>query len=167
MFCSWDFIKWCNGVIMLFVSAVISMEINRRHYFCSDLRTCSSYNYACYSLADRIFNYLGLPKVRSSGLNPQRALRIQTKKSALHTCLGKLSQQLKHHTEQFNLPAPSWRCTQALRKEMGKVLHLCICRTCSKFLLDIRYLPFRVKSTAMNLGIQDGFRVSFEDKHAQ
>ena len=34
--CSWEF-ALSNGVIALFISVVVSMEINRRHYFWSDL----------------------------------------------------------------------------------------------------------------------------------
>ena len=44
VFCSWEFaLSIC--VIVLFVSVVVSMEINRRHYFQSNLRAlCWSYS---------------------------------------------------------------------------------------------------------------------------
>jgi len=37
-FCSWEF-SLSTSVIVLFVSVVVSMETNRKHYFWSDLRT--------------------------------------------------------------------------------------------------------------------------------
>ena len=37
VFCSWEFALW-NGVLVLLVSVVVSMEINRRHHFQSDPR---------------------------------------------------------------------------------------------------------------------------------
>ena len=38
VFCSWEF-PLSNSVTVLFVSVVVSMEINRRHYFWNDLCT--------------------------------------------------------------------------------------------------------------------------------
>jgi len=40
-FCSWEFTLWSN-VIILFVSVVVCMEINRKHYFWSNLHIRSS-----------------------------------------------------------------------------------------------------------------------------
>ena len=39
VFCSWEF-DLSNSVIVLFGSVIVSMEINRRHYFQSDLCVC-------------------------------------------------------------------------------------------------------------------------------
>ena len=39
LFCSWEFALW-NGVTVLFVLVVVSMEINRRHYFWCNLSVC-------------------------------------------------------------------------------------------------------------------------------
>ena len=39
VFCSWERALW-NSIIVLFV-VVVSMEINRRHYICSNIRVCS------------------------------------------------------------------------------------------------------------------------------
>jgi len=38
MFCSWEF-ALSNSIIVIFVSVTVYMEINRRHYFWSNLRT--------------------------------------------------------------------------------------------------------------------------------
>ena len=47
VFCSWEF-ALSNSVIVLFVSIVVSMEINRRHYFRSGPRSCVRLELCCY-----------------------------------------------------------------------------------------------------------------------
>ena len=37
VFGSWEFALSSNVIVMIFVAVVISIEINRRHYFCTDL----------------------------------------------------------------------------------------------------------------------------------
>ena len=48
VFCSWGF-ALSSDVIVLFASVVVAMEINRRHYFWSDLRILLKFKWEYYS----------------------------------------------------------------------------------------------------------------------
>ena len=54
-FCSWEF-ALSNSVIVLFVSVVVSMETNRRHYFQSDTHT---HVQSQEVISDLLFSYSG------------------------------------------------------------------------------------------------------------
>ena len=53
MFCSYEF-ALSNSVIVLFASIVVSMKINRRHYFRSDLRSNNSGVASIFILSKKI-----------------------------------------------------------------------------------------------------------------
>ena len=56
VFCSWEF-SLPSSVIVLFLSVVDSMEINRRHYFQSNLQTLSVYYLSSFMMRTGVGQY--------------------------------------------------------------------------------------------------------------